>query len=232
MEDQFDSAGGSRSAISEEGATTTAWNPIDEANPWPLAGQIRQLLGENCELNPAFFEEIWTSGRHAATESRRNRRDRPATLDFQDCCFAELSGVENFLFSQECDWSQDCHPYAPSVVPSASYAAGWLREPVEEPQESKLNPDLPGDSAAPEKSSRDHTMFCSMQCQCACELLRVSQHSTEAQIKAAYRRMAGQWHPDRLERRSEEVRALATQQMAAINEAYCYLRTHPPTACC
>lgn len=71
-----------------------------------------------------------------------------------------------------------------------------------------------------------------MQYQRACELLSVSKYSTELQIKAAYRRMAGQWHPDRLERGSEEVREFATKQMAAINEAYRYLRGHPPMASC
>jgi curved DNA-binding protein CbpA len=32
--------------------------------------------------------------------------------------------------------------------------------------------------------------------------------------------MASQWHPDRLECTTEQVRRLATAQMAAINEAY------------
>jgi curved DNA-binding protein CbpA len=32
--------------------------------------------------------------------------------------------------------------------------------------------------------------------------------------------MVGQWHPDRLECRAEDVRQLATRQMASINEAY------------
>ena len=40
------------------------------------------------------------------------------------------------------------------------------------------------------------------------------------EIRAAYRRKVSQWHPDRLDRRSEDVRQRATAQMAAINEAY------------
>jgi curved DNA-binding protein CbpA len=75
-------------------------------------------------------------------------------------------------------------------------------------------------------------MLCPIKYQHAYELLHVNQYSTESQIKAAYRRMVGQWHPDRLERRSEEERELATKQMAAINEAYCLLRSHPPMAFC
>jgi curved DNA-binding protein CbpA len=32
--------------------------------------------------------------------------------------------------------------------------------------------------------------------------------------------MVSQWHPDRFQRKAEEVRQFATKQMAAINEAY------------
>jgi curved DNA-binding protein CbpA len=39
--------------------------------------------------------------------------------------------------------------------------------------------------------------------------------------------MASQWHPDRLERGSEHARRMATDQMAAINEAYSLLRSGP-----
>ena len=58
----------------------------------------------------------------------------------------------------------------------------------------------------------------------ACQLLGVTSTSTQRQIKSAYRRKVGQWHPDRLESRTTEVRLLATEQMAAINEAYRLLR--------
>jgi DnaJ-class molecular chaperone len=59
----------------------------------------------------------------------------------------------------------------------------------------------------------------------ACRLLGVSANSSGEQIKAAYRRMASQWHPDRLARGSEHERQMATEQMAAINEAYSLLRS-------
>jgi DnaJ-class molecular chaperone len=51
-------------------------------------------------------------------------------------------------------------------------------------------------------------------------LLGVAATSTREQIKAAYRRMASQCHPDRLR---EELRRQATDQMAEINEAYSLL---------
>jgi DnaJ like chaperone protein len=59
-------------------------------------------------------------------------------------------------------------------------------------------------------------------------LLGVTETSTQRQIKAAYRQMVSQWHPDRLELRTEEVRQLATERMAAINEAYRLLRSDLP----
>lgn len=231
MADQFYGPWESRSATSEEGATTTGWDFIEPANPWPLASQIRQLLGEDYELDPTFFEEIWTSGQPATVESRQKPRDRGAAVDFQSCTFAELSGLGNFVFTQESEWSHDSRPYAPSAMPSASYAANWLQEPLEYSRVRTDQASAVG-SAASGEDAKDRAVFCSMQYQRACELLSVSTYSTEAQIKAAYHRMAGQWHPDRLERGSEELRALATKQMTAINEAYSYLRSYSPMACC
>jgi molecular chaperone DnaJ len=57
------------------------------------------------------------------------------------------------------------------------------------------------------------------------QLLGVTSASTGKQIKAAYRRMVSQWHPDRLELPTEEARQFATARMAAINEAYHLLRS-------
>jgi hypothetical protein len=58
----------------------------------------------------------------------------------------------------------------------------------------------------------------------ACRLLGVQADSSWAQIKTAYRRKAGQWHPDRMQHRSEEARRRANDQMIAINQAYGLLR--------
>jgi DnaJ family protein C protein 3 len=55
----------------------------------------------------------------------------------------------------------------------------------------------------------------------ACRLLGVNAGSTREQVRAAYRRMASQWHPDR---RTDEVGRVANERMAAINEAYRLLR--------
>jgi DnaJ-domain-containing protein 1 len=51
-------------------------------------------------------------------------------------------------------------------------------------------------------------------------LLGVTAASTRDEIKAAYRQMASLYHPDHLARRGDRDRQLATDRMAAINEAY------------
>jgi hypothetical protein len=232
MEDRFYSAGESRSARDEDGATTPTWNPSEQASPWPLASQIRQLLGEDCELDSAFFEESWTSGLRSAIESREERRVRPSIPNLQSCTFAELSGVSTFLFSQADAGSRDGSPFIPSAAPAASYTARWLHEPLDESYARAPDQDFPTDSARSGEDGKDQATHCPMKCQRAYELLKVNRYSTESQIKAAYRRMVGQWHPDRLEGKSKEVREFATKHTAAINEAYYLLRDHSSMAFC
>jgi hypothetical protein len=57
------------------------------------------------------------------------------------------------------------------------------------------------------------------------QLLGTTTTSSREQIRSAYRRKVSEWHPDRLQYVSEAGRECATQQMAAINEAYRLLRT-------
>jgi DnaJ-class molecular chaperone len=61
----------------------------------------------------------------------------------------------------------------------------------------------------------------------ACRLLGVTEDSSPRQIKAAYKRLATEWHPDRVERLTEEARQLANMRMTALNEAYRLLRRSP-----
>ncbi len=58
----------------------------------------------------------------------------------------------------------------------------------------------------------------------ACEVLGVGEGCSAMQLKEAYRQMVSAWHPDRMEQSEERVRAFATEQMMAINEAYHFLR--------
>jgi hypothetical protein len=51
-------------------------------------------------------------------------------------------------------------------------------------------------------------------------LLGVAANSTRDQIRAAYRQLAGRYHPDRHATQGDQQRRFATERMASINEAY------------
>jgi DnaJ-class molecular chaperone len=57
------------------------------------------------------------------------------------------------------------------------------------------------------------------------ELLGIAVTSTREQIRAAYRKMASRYHPDRLARSAPHEQKLASERMASINEAYQLLCT-------
>jgi curved DNA-binding protein CbpA len=48
----------------------------------------------------------------------------------------------------------------------------------------------------------------------------VSTDATEAEIKAAYRRLVSEWHPDRLNNMAKELREIATERLKTISQAY------------
>jgi len=201
------------------------------ASPACLASQILELFGEDCELEASFFEESWASGLPVTAARYRRKRDRVAEND-SGVTFAELSTVGSFCCSQANGLMGDRPAYAYPVRATNSYTAAWLRDPTED-FASRTEDQAPvRDSAGYKRHGYAPEILGSMTYHRACELLSVSQDSTGTQIRAAYRRMVSQWHPDRLEQSGERVRAFATTQMAAINEAYHLLRdVSPATAC-
>ena len=52
------------------------------------------------------------------------------------------------------------------------------------------------------------------------QVLGVDRNATKEEIKTAYRRLAGQYHPDRVSHLGEEFRVLAEQKFKEIQEAY------------
>lgn len=55
------------------------------------------------------------------------------------------------------------------------------------------------------------------------EVLGVADATSPDEVKAAYRRLVGLWHPDRLDGMAPELRLVATEKMKEINEAYSWL---------
>jgi DnaJ-domain-containing protein 1 len=196
-----------------------------------LASQIRELLGEDCELDASFLEESWASGLPATAARYRRRRDQ-AAKDDDVVTFGELNTVGSFFFSQAGGLVGDRPAYICPADSTKSYTAAWLHDPLGD-LPSRTQDQAPAQGSAGCTGHSDETgTLGSMTYQRACELLSVREQSTGTQIRAAYRRMVGEWHPDRLEQSGEPVRAFATKQMAAINEAYHLLRDFSVVPAC
>lgn len=73
------------------------------------------------------------------------------------------------------------------------------------------DPQWPGDEIG---------MECPLTLGSACRVLGVATASSREQIRAAYRKMASRYHPDRLARAGAHAQKLAGDRMAAINESY------------
>ncbi len=58
----------------------------------------------------------------------------------------------------------------------------------------------------------------------ACELLGVNPGCPPEELTAAYHRVIGQWHPDKLDTMADELKAFASKRTARLNEAFHLLR--------
>lgn len=186
-----------------------------------FAQEIQQATGEDFELDPQlldaqYLEDSWTVGVPAATESWQRRQRNQVERERQSRAFREMDSLGGLNFVHASDWvaawsgSMAAAPDAGMVAhfgeELAAPAENWTRnEPAYEPCEVGWKG---GDGDYDEPMTQLQ----------ACRLLGVDVGSTRQQIRAAYRRMASQWHPDR---RAGQV---ANQRMAAINEAYRLLR--------
>ncbi|MGA3344523.1 MAG: J domain-containing protein [Terracidiphilus sp.] len=216
MEGQFQVDRGSCATTPEGYEATPGIDPNRKGRPWQFVDEFQQLLGDDSEPDIRFFVESWTSGTASAVENFQQRRQRKPGRELARQAFCESDIVDTQSFVQQ----RALHAELASSIASSAIAG------------SSDTADLPQSSEDPaaqsqEEAWREWDKFIGGSSQIhpittegARLLLGVTANSTRKQIKAAYRRMVSQWHPDRLELKTDEVRQLATERMAAINEAY------------
>jgi hypothetical protein len=207
MQDQFNVDRGSCS-VSREGYEA---QPLIEPNrprkTWQFVEDFQLLAGEDAEPDALFFVESWSLGASEALANLQRRRLGQADSERKSRVFAEPDSFGPPLLAT--DIASRFEPGSSTRIPvKLGYdPAAW--------QGSAAEPHL-----LPEEWDRTLDSVHPMTEERARELLGVTGSSTRRQIKVAYRETARQWHPDRLEHSTGAVRQFATEQMAAVNEAY------------
>jgi DnaJ-domain-containing protein 1 len=202
------------------------------ATPNQSAGDVRPLFADDSNLDPLFLVESWTLGVAAATESLQRRRQVDTDRENRNRAFRELDtlGTLHFVEDRQHTAESALADRAATIVDRYDAASSQSWTPQDWVPEDRITqswipqgwtPSLmphyePLQQAAPSTEFGDSTMTTER----ACLLLEVSSASTREQVRSAYRRMVGQWHPDRLQFTTEAIRNHATQHMAALNEAY------------
>jgi DnaJ-domain-containing protein 1 len=209
----------------------------EAGNGWGFAEEMRQRMGDEFEPDAQFMEESWTLGLAAAAESWRARRHGGANRERLDQvererrgqAFREMDNVGARAFAQASEWyaamrrsgsvagSEIAERQLVDEDNPAHDRAAWLQQCAEEPFGGWRAREPDADEGP--KKNEGMTLGRAMR------LLGLTAASTREQVRAAYRRMAGEWHPDRVSGHAEAVRQAATEQMAEINEAYRLLRS-------
>lgn len=192
-----------------------------------LVDEFQQVAGDAAKPDPLFFVECWTFDTATAAKNLQQRQQGQSDGERSNRVFRDLCNLGIRSFLQQRDLETNALSSAGAAASAGHYYAEWSRQNFEE--FAARMPD--GISQQTEKSAKSYyggqkTIY-PMTRQYACQLLGVSANSTRRQIKTAYRRMASQWHPDRLEFSTKQELGIATEQMAAINEAYRLLRSCP-----
>lgn len=168
---------------------------------------IEELLGQDAEPDTAFFIDSWTVGAAVASENYLRRRGLQNIREREARAVTPLSAFVSFFVAD---------PVVPAVAAGPHEQAFW--PPVPEPRFAAQRPELSHDGEAQEDANeavaRPHTR------EAACRLLGVTLTSSPEQIKAAYRKMASRYHPDRMESANLGEQQRATERMASINEAH------------
>jgi hypothetical protein len=218
MKNQFHVDRGSCATSQESYHGLPALEPNQPGRAWQFVDDFQGRMGDDSEPDPLFFVETWTLGMAAAIENFKQRRHGMADREPRNA-FRDPDSSKTLSFVQDGAVYVDLLSSACASASAEFGDAGWSRPSPEEPYAQAQSYSTQEQSAFASDSSSPMPVYPLTQLS-ACQFLGVTPTSTPKQIKAAYRQMVSQWHPDRFEFQTEEVRQRATEQMAAINEAY------------
>jgi DnaJ-domain-containing protein 1 len=186
-----------------------------------FAEDILHLFGHDFEPDPLFLEEAWTFGMRAAAQNLNRRRTDRTNRELQNRAFRELQNLGSVFFIEHDNAAAESllEDHA-NKIPN-HYASAGLH-----PSDStiaRITGDLQHDGSC---EDADYIADSGeMSVERAHQLLGTTTTSTREQIRSAYRRMVRELHPDRLRYAPEPALQRATQQVAAVNEAYRLLCT-------
>lgn len=192
--------------------------------PAKFAEELRSLMGEDFSPDAQFFQEAWTYNLAVAVENWQRRQEKLPEDDFQSS--AEIEDDDVFEIEAIVYEGSSPEEYYGHLPRSAEESEDEDAVVLSEEEGALIAPESA--PAEPTKSvQKDHRKKTApvryMTPYLAQTLLGVQENSSLAEIKVAYHRMAGLWHPDLLKSGTEEYR-IATEQMATINDAYRVLR--------
>lgn len=184
-----------------------------------LAEQLQMALGEGCDVDAGFFEDMWTRGFEESIRGYQKRRTEARPIP--DCTFASLNNLGRWSWINAALWAE---PIA------ERFNAVSVREE-----------DVVYRKHTGQGDRTFATAYAVMESERACEdgleslypattqearqLLDLTDQITGAGLKSAYRRLVKKWHPDHFEGAPERERSAAKERLAAVNHAYRLLQT-------